>query len=101
MWPILTTAIEGDRPCSTPRDVGSALLSAGCSVLASTSPALVSATSISCAVPSPEEGELLAIVVRRLAKDNRLMATVTVRGKRLRVRLARLESVQESQYDER
>jgi len=101
MWPILVAALASHRPRGMSRDVVSALLGSGCGVLISTPPTLISAASISCAVPSPEEGNLLAMLVQQLAEEHRLIATVTVRGKRLRARFARLESVQEPQNGSR
>src|SRR3989304_1626479 len=68
MWPIISTVLAHyHRERDTSRDAVSTLLASGCRVLTSTPPALINAASISCAVSSPEEGDLLAARVRRLA----------------------------------
>jgi len=96
---VLLAVLARCRHHDTSRDRVSALLASGCRVLASTSPTLVSAASISCAVSSPEEGDLLVARVRRLAAEHRLTATVTVDGRRLRARFARLDGVREQPND--
>jgi hypothetical protein len=69
----------------------STLLASGCRLLVSTPGTLVSGTSISCAIPSPEEGTLLAERARELAARHRLIAAVKVSGNRFRVRFARMQ----------
>jgi hypothetical protein len=77
------------------------LLASGCCVLDSTPPSLISAASISCAVSSPEEGYLLATWIHELAAEHRLVATVTVGGRRLRARFTRPDGVPEPPDDAR
>ncbi len=93
MWPVLLAIFASYQRRGASRDAVSALLVSGCRVLTSTPPTLISAASISCAVSSPEEGALLAMLVHQLAAEHRLAAAVTVDGKRLRVRFARPDSV--------
>jgi hypothetical protein len=95
MWPILPAFLACQHRRGTPPDTVSALLASGLDVLASTPPTLISAASIFCAVSSAEEGYLLATRVCQLAAQHRLVATVTVGGRRLRARFARLDGVPE------
>ena len=99
MWPVLLAALARCRRRDTSRDVVGTLLASGCRVLTSTPPTLINAASISCAVSSPEEGDLLAARVRRLAAEHRLAATVTVDGGRLRARFTRPDGVREQPDD--
>ena len=99
MWPLMLAVLARHRRRQPPRDAVSTLLASGCRVLASTPPTLISAASISCAVSSPEEGDLFAAHVRRLASEHRLTATVTVDGKRLRARFARQDGAGERPND--
>ena len=99
MWPVLLAALACCRRRDTSRDVVGTLLASDCRVLTSTPPALINAASISCAVSSPEEGDLLAARVQRLAAEHRLAATVTVDGGRLRARFTRPDGVREQPDD--
>ena len=91
MYPVLCSLVlarySGDRRY----DETSKLLASGCRLLVSTPRTLVSGTSVSCAIPSPEEGALLAEKAQELAARHRLIATVKVSGNRFRVRFARLQ----------
>ena len=99
MWPVLLAVLARYRRRDPSGDTVGTLLASGCRVLSSTPPTLISAASISCAVHSPEEGDLLAARVHRLAAEHRLAATVTVDGNRLRARFVRLDSVGEQADD--
>jgi hypothetical protein len=96
MWPVVPTVLACHRRRGTSSAALSALVASGCCVLDSTPPALISAASISCAVSSPEEGYLLVTWIHELAAEHRLVATVTVAGRRLRVRFTRLDRVPET-----
>jgi hypothetical protein len=65
-----------------------------CRVLASTPPTLISAASMSCGVSSPQESDLLAMWISRLAEEYGLATTVTASDKRLRASFARLAGVE-------
>jgi hypothetical protein len=95
MWPVLAAALAFCHRRNTSCDAISATLLCGCHILVSTPPTLISAASISCAVSSAEEGDLLATRIHQLAAEHRLIATVTVTGKRLRARFTRADSVGE------
>jgi hypothetical protein len=95
MWPVLPALLGCQRHRGTSHDKVSAVLASGCRVLASTSPALISAASVSCAVSSPEEGYFLSTWIRGLAAEHGLVATVMIGGGRLRATFARLDGVPE------
>jgi len=89
MYRALCASVPSRHSGDRRYEVTSRLLAAGCQLLISTPRTLVSGDSVSCAVPSPEEGALLAEQARELAARHRLIATVKVSGDRLRVRFAR------------
>jgi len=96
MWSLLPALLACQRRRGTGREAASTLVDPGCRVLTCTPPTLISAVSISCAVSSPEEADLLATRANRLAAEHGLAATVTVVGRRLRAKFVRLDGVQEA-----
>jgi hypothetical protein len=91
MWPLVPAVSASQSGRGTSREKVSTLLVSSCLVLASTPPALISGASVSCRLSSAGEGDLLATRVRELAAQHRLIATVTVDGRRLRATFTRLD----------
>lgn len=91
MYPVLCALVLARYSGDKRYDATSGLLASGCRLLVSTPRTLVSGTSVSCAIPSPEEGALLAEKAQELAARHRLIATVKVSGNRFRVRFARMQ----------
>lgn len=91
MCPALRASVPSRHSGDRRYEATSRLLASGCRLLVSTPQTLVSSTSVSCAIPSPEEGTLLAEKARELAARHRLIATVKAGGNRFRVRFARMQ----------
>jgi len=95
MYRVLGAFVCGldDQVGDTSSDGIARLLASSCRLLSCTSPELISATSVSAAVSSLRQAELLAATADELAAAHRLIAAVQLANGRLRVRFLRQENL--------
>jgi len=82
----------GRHDSDTSQEQVARLLASSCRVLSLTSPESISATSVSAAVSSLEQAEVLAKAADELAAAHHLIAAVQLTNHRFRVRFLRLPS---------
>lgn len=91
MYRVLGAIVAvGNYGSGTSKEQVAQLLASSCRVLSLTSPESITATSVSAAVSSLEQAELLAKAADELAAAHHLIAAVQLTNHRFRVRFLRL-----------
>jgi hypothetical protein len=95
-------ALALSRPDSdtSSADAVTTLFAHGCRLLAATPPEFVRATSVTCSISSPADGESLATAARQVAAEYHLAAAIEIDGNHLRATFVRQETGPPASNDE-